>query len=438
MRTRLHPGLWGIALALPLLLSPHSQPALIRDHVPRQLSETGIFTSLTALTPAAGWLAYAVNAPLWSDGAHKQRWMALPPGAHIDFSPTGAWHFPPGTWFAKTFSLSVDEQHPTYVRRLETRLLLCEETGIYGVTYRWREDQLDADLLNHDAGPGMDEDIPIRTASGALRNQRWHYPSRSECRQCHTSAAGLILGVQTRQLNRPLANDGHGINQLNAWSHAGLFAQPPADQAIAGFARLSAIDDLQASLEQRVRSYLDVNCAHCHQPGAVGFALFDGRFDTPLAEQNLIRGHVIIDHGIDRARYLVPQDPWRSMLLIRMETDAELRMPPLARNVVDSQATTAMRQWLHSLPGKPALPPPTIIPSGGAFSAPVEVTLTTPNQEATIRYTLDGSLPDSDSSIYTQPLPLTPPLTIRAAAFCSGFNPSVSVHATFTAAVQKP
>ncbi len=425
-------------MALGLLLSSHSRPVLSRGHLPRRLSETGILNFTTTVTPAAGWLAYTVNAPLWSDGAYKKRWMALPQGAHIDFSPTGAWHFPAGTLFVKTFAINIDEQNPTVLHRLETRLLLCEETGIYGVTYRWRDDQLDADILNNDTGPGVDEDIRIRTITGALRTQRWHYPSRSECHQCHTPAAGLILGVQTRQLNRSVANDGHLINQLSAWSHAGLFSQPPADQTIAGLARLSAIDDLQAGLEQRVRSYLDVNCAHCHRPGGINFALFDARFDTPLTAQNLIRGHVIIDHGIDRARYLVPQDPWRSMVLICMESCTELRMPPLARNLVDTQATAVVRQWLHSLPGKPALAPPTIDPTGGTFDAPLRVTLITTNSAATVRYTLDGSLPDDDSPIYTQPLWVTPPLTVRSATFGTGFNPSIAVYASFTATIKEP
>ena len=178
--------------------SPCRRPR--RASLPPLLSQTGAFTAVGSLTPVDALVAFSVNAPLWSDGADKLRWMALPPGGRIGFAATGAWRFPAGTVFVKNFALPIDERDPARLRRLETRLLVRDAAGgVYGVTYRWRDDQSDAELLPD----GRDEDIAIRTAAGGERLQRWHYPSRSECLQCHNPAAGLVLGVNARQLNGP-------------------------------------------------------------------------------------------------------------------------------------------------------------------------------------------------------------------------------------------
>jgi hypothetical protein len=88
------------------------------------------------------------------------------------------------------------------------------------------------------------------------------------------------------------------------------------------------------SLEDRARSYLDANCAQCHRPrGTVAY--FDARYDTPLAQQNLIGGHVLIDERIDNSRVIAPNDIWRSILYMRTDTTEAFKMPPLARNTID-------------------------------------------------------------------------------------------------------
>jgi uncharacterized repeat protein (TIGR03806 family) len=403
------------AAARPYLAMPNQA----NGSLPRLLSQTGAFAMVASLTPADGLIPFTVNAPLWSDGARKERWMALPPGGRIAFAERGAWGFPSGTVFVKHFALPYDEREPGRLRRLETRLLVRDAAdGVYGVTYRWREDGSDAELLDD----GRDEDIPVLTADGP-RRQRWHYPARGECLQCHNPATGGVLGVNTRQLND------HAGGQLRAWNH--LFSEPLTEAALAALPRLTPLGDVHAGIADRARSYLDANCSHCHRPGAVGFANFDARFDTPLAEQNLIGGRVVIDHGIDRARNLMPQDPWRSMMLVRMEADDALRMPPLARNVVDRDGVAVMRAWIASLPGKPALAPPRLEPAGGESAAPVTVTLAHDDAQAELRYTLDGSAPDSGSATYAGPLTISSPTTLRVKALRAGFASSITVTATY-------
>ena len=116
--------------------------------IPKLLSQTGAFKNVREFSPADDLIPYDLVVPFWSDGAEKSRFISVPQNLTIKFSPAGEWVFPRGTVFVKTFFLATNELNPTSLRRLETRLLVCDETGgVYGVTYKWRADDSDADLL---------------------------------------------------------------------------------------------------------------------------------------------------------------------------------------------------------------------------------------------------------------------------------------------------
>jgi uncharacterized repeat protein (TIGR03806 family) len=329
---------------------------------PSLLSQVGAFADLEDLTPAPGLVPFAVNSPLWSDGAVKQRWIAVPnngapygTGESVGFSPTGEWSFPVGTVFVKHFELPIDETQPELRQRLETRFLVQATNGtVYGLTYKWRADGSDADLL---AG-SLTEQIAIQTASG-VRTQTWYYPSRQDCLSCHTGNAGYVLGVRTCQLNGDFSypETGRTDNQLRAWNHVGLFNPPINESAIPTFNRTVPVDDPSAALEHRVRSYLDANCAQCHRPNGVQ-GYFDARFDTPLASQGIVDGAVVNSLGIVGARVIAPQNLDRSVLHLRVGSLDQLKMPPLAKNELDPDALDAIRDWVASLPLPVGVPPP--------------------------------------------------------------------------------
>ena len=315
--------------------------------LPKLLSETGAFADLEKLQPADFLIPYSVNSPLWSDGAVKTRWLALPTNSKIVFAANGEWKFPEGTVFVKNFSLPVDDTHPQNLRRLETRLLVRDTNDfVYGATYKWRADNSDAELVT----TGTNEDIVIRTADGGTRTQRWFYPGRQDCLTCHTPTSGGVLGVKTRQLNGDFKYPG-GVtdNQIRAWNHLGLFSLNLNMGDISHFARLVAVTNTAAPLQLRVRSYLDANCAMCHRPGGVG-AFFDARFDTPLKSQGLINGPVANQLGISGARVVVPNDPDKSILFQRVSVAGQNQMPPLAKNVVDARAVAVIAEWISTLP----------------------------------------------------------------------------------------
>jgi len=418
----------GLVTALRLNLqaeeqsSRHAPAAYLRmpgrpdGPLPPLLSQTGAFKDTRQLVPSDGLIPYDLDVAFWSDGAHKLRWMALPEGK-IGFAPRGEWTFPAGTVFVKQFELATNESAPLQRRRLETRLLVRAANGsVYGATYKWRPDNSDADLLP----TNLTENILIQTATGA-RTQSWYYPSREDCRTCHTDRAGLVLGVKTRQFNRDL---------LKEWNRLGLFDPPPSDAVLASCEFLARADDTSRSLEDRARSYLDVNCANCHRPGGtVGY--FDARYDTPLEKQGLIDGPVLIDEGIDHARMIAPNDRWRSILYMRANTVEAFKMPPLARQTVDQAGMALLRQWIESLAGRPVMAPPDFSLAAGNYPKPIDVTLTQPEPGAEIRYTLDGSIPGTTDPLYTEPIHLANSATVRAKAFKNGYTRSITAQETF-------
>jgi hypothetical protein len=167
-------------------------------------------------------------------------------------------------------------------------------------------------------------------------------------------------------------------------------------------------------------------------PGGSGPG-FDARWDTPLVSQSLIYGPLTKgDLGYDHAYVVVPKDIWRSILYQRAHSDdPAVKMPPLARNLVDLDGLDVVAAWINSLAGVPALPPPGMTPAGGTFYGPATVTLQTPVTNATIYYTLDGSLPDTNSAQFAFPITVTNSLTLRANAFASGYTNSVATNGVF-------
>jgi uncharacterized repeat protein (TIGR03806 family) len=307
--------------------------------LPAALSATGAFSNITTLSVSDGVLPYEPNAKLWSDGTDKRRWIALPGGQKIGFSANDSWTFPAGTVLIKHFEIGQEQ------RRIETRFEVIQESGAsYLVTYRWRADQSDADLV---PATGAEELIQF----DGDRQQQWYFPTRAQCVACHNSSINYVLGANTRQLNKQITYlSGNPDNQLRTWSHLDLFTSQPSLQNLDA---LSEINDLSASLEHRVRSYLDSNCAYCHNtnaaPEGTNFVL---EFDTPITASNIIDGPTTrpMDLG-PLARIIAPRDPRHSVLYQHLAgNDPATRMPPIGRTIVHKEARETLVEWILSLP----------------------------------------------------------------------------------------
>lgn len=336
------------------------------DALPATLAATGAFADLATLAPAPGVVAYEPNVSFWSDHARKRRWFALrDTTSTFGFSAEDNWALPAGAVWIKHFDLDLTRGQPATARRLETRFLVKTADGVFGFTYRWNEAQTDATLVPDE---GAEQTFSV-VEGGVARPQTWRFPSRAECLTCHTAAGGHALSFNTRQLNNPHRFPGDPENQLVALAAAGYFAPgapsfaPSTRTDVLGqLPRLAPASETSATLERRARSYLDANCASCHQPGGPALGYFDARYATPLSFTGLISGP-LIDHGGDPAsRVFVPGDPAHSRALQRASLRGPGQMPPLASHERDLAGEALLRAWIAALAEPaPAQPPSRLV-----------------------------------------------------------------------------
>ncbi len=296
-----------------------------------QLSGTGCVNAQTPEQPAPGLIPYQVISPLWSDGATKERYLALPDGSSINLASDGDFGLPVGAVLVKHFKLDG--------KFVETRLFTHGKLGWQGFSYEWSDDQVDATLLS----TAKDKQV------GAVS---WHFPSREECLVCHTSATNFALGLETLQLNSDFlyASTGITANQLVTLDHIGALSSSPSTIQKAN--KLAALDDTTASLSSRARSYLHSNCSGCHRPDGPTNTNLDLRYNTSFANTHTCNqvpnaGNL----GITNAVIIAPGEPLRSVLLARMKVRDSNQMPPIATHVVDEQAVQVVGDWIAGLGG---------------------------------------------------------------------------------------
>ncbi|WP_460224762.1 PQQ-dependent sugar dehydrogenase [Aurantivibrio infirmus] len=311
-----------------LKVVPDTSGGAVTLNVASQLSATGCFDAVNPSVPASGLIPYEVIAPLWSDGADKQRFMAIPDGTTISTDASGDFQFPVGTVLAKHFI-----NNNIFI---ETRLLMHHATGWAGYSYEWDNAQTDATLLNS-------------AKDKMMAGLQWHYPSASECRQCHTTIKDFALGPEVLQLNHPITYSAtqRTANQIDTLDAIGYFSASP-DAALLD-QEYFALDDTSATIEQRAKSYLHSNCSQCHQPGGTGASAMDLRFETSLQNMNICSVAPVDDLGITGASLFEPGNPNLSILLERMSRLDGTRMPPLASDVVDANAVMLISDWIVSV-----------------------------------------------------------------------------------------
>ena len=306
------------------------------DPYPENLSETGLFANVATLTPAPGLIEYEVNAALWSDGAAKKRWIALPGDEQITFRSNSPWSFPVGTALVKHFEL---EQAGASPRRLETRVMLRQSDQWVGFTYRWNAEATDATLLLD----AFREDVDL--AGGEA--QSWLYPSPSECLGCHSGPSGRALGVRSEQLNRVFDYGEISDNQLHAWNCIELFDTDIGDAA--GFASWASLDDLSVSTARRARSYLASNCAICHQPGT-GVANMDLRFGVLISDMHIVSDPPIRgDFGLPSPAIVDPGNHANSILSLRMESTQESERMAKGTLMPHGLAMSVLSEWIDTV-----------------------------------------------------------------------------------------
>lgn len=332
-----------------------------------KLSETTLFTDLVTLTPRTGLIPYGVNSPMWADGAKSRRWIAIPNDGtvnnvaeQIGYSATGDWTFPIGTVIVKHFDLPINDTDPSQLKKVETQILVIGTDSVwYALTYRWKEDESDADLIT--SATDTNRVFSIESGSRQPRSQTWTYLTRAKCATCHSPAIGTVLGVRTHQLNgnQFYSKSGRTANQLYTLSSL-KFITTPIDEAIAEtLPRSAAHDNFLQPLEKRARSYLDANCAHCHRFDGVQ-KNFDLRFATTLGNTKIINNAPSKSYGIPGEGLVRPQQVAKSLIYHLTSISGTGQMPPLARTRRDDTGLLVVEEWINQLsgyqtPGDPGL-----------------------------------------------------------------------------------
>lgn len=295
-----------------------------------KLSQTGCVDPNDPWTPTSAFIPYAPNAPFWSDGATKRRWLMMPPGTWATVNDRGEWDLPRGTVVLKDFMMDGV--------RLETRMMVRHKDGDWaGYSYAWDDDQQDASLLSE-----------ARVAR--LKGIHWSYPSRSQCLQCHTVAAGRTLGLETAQLNGTFDyGQGRTANQVVTLARLGM-VDLPEETTLETLPALPNPHDPAAPLEGRARAYLHTNCAFCHRPDHPSQAEMDMRFDIPLDQTQLCNITPTVPvGGFPTAKRLQPGASRNSMLWQRMRYRNIYGMPPVGSARVDYEGVKLIHYWILGL-----------------------------------------------------------------------------------------
>lgn len=335
----------------------------IRSKFPRRLSQTGLFESTKEYSLAPGVIPYDVNAAPWADGTTAMRFLALPESTTIGVHEThnvqkgnlkGEWSYPDGTVLGKTILLETSNGDSTRQQRLETQILHRYRDEWRAYSYIWNDEQTDAVLSD---GNAFDRtySVPDSTSTSGHRSQSWHFASRTECLLCHTTRGGSVYGFKVEQLNRTFDYGTTTDNQLRTLAHLGIFENPLGNSKSAVGAhsnelpRMASPHDETADLTQRVRSYLHVNCSHCHRRGGGGTAAIEVPIDIEFQKTRLVSRPTQGSFGIVDPWIVAPGDPDRSVLMYRMSKTGRGRMPHFGSRVIDDQGLQLLRDWITGL-----------------------------------------------------------------------------------------
>lgn len=319
------------------------------------LSSYRFFTGdLAALTPNARVLPYDLNSPLFSDYAAKQRFLWLPEGTAMEYHPEDTFAMPVGSVLIKSFSYLDDIRAPEGARQqLETRLMYRTSERWHVATYVWNEEQTEA--YRQVAGDRVA--AAWTHYDGQERSLNYSIPTKNQCKNCHEEHDDITapIGPKARHLNRSLDYPEGARNQLEYLAEAGLLSGLPTDLSTVPRAPVWD-DESTGTLTERARSWLDINCAHCHNP--TGAARTSG-LDLTHSQNNpyeygVCKGPVAAGGGSGGRNYnIVPGRPDESILIHRLEsTELDVRMPEVGRQQVHDESTALIRAWIEAMPGE--------------------------------------------------------------------------------------
>jgi len=313
------------------------------------LSEYEIFVgNPKELIPAEKYIYYELISPLFTDYAFKHRLIFLPEKEKIEYSDTKVFTFPIGTIIVKTFYYPKDFNNINNdIDLVETRLLVHEKTGWEAYPYVWNENDTDAYL----------------SVAGAKKTVEWKnenkinkidyiVPNMNQCKGCHIYDGIMMpIGPTARQLNKVVNYDIGSYNQLEYWLKLDLIDNLPDISSIHKVAEWN--NPNSGTLNDRARAWLDINCAHCHNPKgpANTSGLFLDYYEKNSTSLGIYKTPIAAGRGSGNLEYdIVPGEPENSILIYRFNsTDPGIMMPELGRTMIQEEALELIENWILSL-----------------------------------------------------------------------------------------
>lgn len=283
-------------------------------------------------TFATGVIPYTIAEPFWSDTAVKSRLLALPNGSTFNVQSDGDFTLPNNAVTIKNF-----QWNGVF---FETRFFVRYTNGEYGAyTYKWNDAQNQATLVDAVAGDS-------KTLAGG---HVWSYPTRAQCFQCHTTAAGSSLGLETRQVNvnQTYPSTGRTSNQFDTFNAIGMLSGN-----LTSLPPFPAHTQNGAAIHQRAQAYLHVNCANCHRPGGGGNGTADYRYDIPFASKNVCNQQSFLP-AFSGKDLIEPGSNEESVIWLRMSQRTADFMPPIASKLPDTAGAAFLATWIDGLVGCP-------------------------------------------------------------------------------------
>lgn len=292
----------------------------------QSLLDAGVLVDSKPFQLSAGFERFEMNNPIWRPGVRVANWLKMPDGGKIVHSSDSDWAFPEGAMIVQHFEDLLGEPH-------ETHLYESNGDGTYKASaYRWSQNVEVAAIVERS------EFMPMKSDASIM----WLSPGPTARLAPETAIFGFQPQFNARQLNKE--------NQLVEWGARGWLENSLSDREIGKLPKLHPLEDESIPEIERIRSYLDVNCASCHKPGGPSRGFFDARFQTSFKDQNLVSEQLMAgDLGVSGAKLIAPGDPEKSILYLRLARKDGFRMPPGSINAEDPPILPLLEKWIREL-----------------------------------------------------------------------------------------
>jgi uncharacterized repeat protein (TIGR03806 family) len=292
--------------------------------------------------PVEKVIPYEPASALFTDYAHKKRFIWLPAGTQASYvSDHDVLNLPVGAALIKTFYYD-DVQPAGDTRIIETRIMIRKSSGWIFANYVWNSEQTEAYFDSNGSYTAISW-----LQNGIAKSTSYRIPNATECLTCHKiNDQPIPIGIKPQNLNIDYTYDDGTQNQLQKLIAVGYLQNTLPGNIVSTVNYM----DQTKTIDQRFRSYVDINCAHCHSEGKhcdyrpmrLAFSETSNAINLGLC----VEPEEFINSSL--AYIIKPSDKNRSMMYYRLgSTLPNERMPLLGRTIVHEEGLQLLEDWIN-------------------------------------------------------------------------------------------